>query len=217
MNITIKQKDTKLTQDFQASSAFLTLPTDNSFDSQAKRTLWHNLHPIQRALLATDGSMTLLLAALHKETIKTKLIAQKQSRAVQAHEPLQLEKGTPLLERTVLLMAAESNRPVTYAESTIVLSRLSAAMRRDLAKGAKPIGLLLRREALETHRTLQNWGVCPAPDAAKEIFRGASLLFRTYQIIARAVPIMIISEYFPYLHNNEGGHYEGENAKTTST
>ncbi len=202
MNITIEQKNTKLTQDFHAVTAFLTLPNGDSADSRAKREIWQSLHPIQRALLATDGSFTLLLAALYEEAIETKLIGQEQRLIKQADARLLLEKGDPILDRRVLLTTAESDRPITYAESSVVVSRLGLPMRRDLEEGIKPIGLLLRQEALETHRTLQDWGVCAAPYAAKKIFGDASLLFRTYQIIAHAMPIATISEYFPYIKSN---------------
>lgn len=204
MNTKTEQKNKRVQQDFHASAAFLTVPEDSSIDSQAKRTLWQGLHPIQRALLATDGSFTLLLAALHKEAIRTKLIAQKQVRPEQSDARLQLRKSDPLLKRAVLLTTAESNRPVTYAESSIIVSRLSLEMRRGLEEGSKPIGLLLRREALETHRILEDWGVRAVPHAAMGFFGDAPLLFRTYQIIARAMPIMTVSEYFPRIKNNEG-------------
>lgn len=181
---------------FHASTAFLVVPEGNSPDDQAKRTLWQRLRPLERALMATDGSFTLLLAALHGEAIVTSLVSQAQEKLECANTTLQLEKDDAILERSVVLQTAESNRPVTYAESSIALSRLSLAMRRDLAEGSRPIGLLLRREALETHRTMQTWGACQPPAMAAHFFSHRPLLFRTYIIHARSMPIMSVSEYF---------------------
>lgn len=184
------------------AAAFLTVPDDDSPRSRHKRELWQSLHPLQRALMSTDGSFTLLLAAVHGETVKTEPLSQSHCAIEQTDYQLQLEAGDQLLKRTALLKTVPSNRVVTYAESSIVLSRLSLSARQGLQSGSQPIGLVLRQGAIETHRVLHDWGACPgecvAPPAAIEYLGDIMLLFRTYTIIAHGLPIMLITEYFPY-------------------
>jgi chorismate-pyruvate lyase len=185
-----------------AAGAFLTVPGDDSPRSRHKRELWQSLNPLQRALMATDGSFTLLLAAVHGETIKTEPLSQSHCATEQTDHQLQLEAGDQLLQREALLKTVPSNRVVTYAESSIVLSRLSLSARQGLQNGSQPIGLVLRQSAIETHRILLDWGDCPddhlAPSAAIEYLGDIRLLFRTYTIIAHGLPIMLITEYFSH-------------------
>lgn len=184
------------------AAAFLTVPDDASPRSRHKREIWQSLHPLQRALMSTDGSFTLLLAAVHGETVKTEPLSQSHCATDQTDYQLQLEAGDHVLKRKALLKTVPSNRVVTYAESSIVLSRLSLSARQGLQNGSQPIGLVLRQGAIETHRVLQDWGSCPgdgvAPPAAIEYLGDIKLLFRTYTIIAHGLPIMLITEYFPY-------------------
>lgn len=194
-------------QDCHTAAAFLTVPADDSPRSRHKRELWQSLHPLQRALMSTDGSFTLLLAAVHGEAVKTEPLSQSHYATEQTDYQLQLEAGDQLLKRKALLKTVPSNRVVTYAESSIVPSRLSLSARQGLRSGSQPIGLMLRKCAIETHRVLQDWGACPgdcvAPPAAIEYFGDIKLLFRTYTIIAHGLPIMLITEYFPYECSDE--------------
>jgi chorismate-pyruvate lyase len=144
----------------------------------------------------------LLLAAVHGEAVTTEPLSQSHCTTEQTDYQLQLEAGDHVLKRKALLKTVPSNRVVTYAESSIVLSRLSLSARQGLQNGSQPIGLVLRQCAIETHRVLQDWGACPddcgAPPAAIEYLGDIKLLFRTYTIIAHGLPLMLITEYFPY-------------------
>ena len=184
-------------EEFFAATSFLVVPSDDSVSSRAKRSLWACLSPSNRALMATDGSFTSLLAAVHGDSIRTETLAQCLHVNQQTNTVLGLEKGDQLLRRRVLMTLISSDRPVAHAESSIVLNRVGMAIAEGLREGSKPIGLLLRQNAVETHRQLQDWGECPPGHKAGRYFDEAKLMFRTYLVISHREPIMSISECFP--------------------
>lgn len=179
------------------AAAFLIVPNDDSPDSVTKRQLWQRLSPVERALMAADGTLTLLLAALYGERIEVEVLWQSRKTLREPDTRLRLEAGGQLLVRHSLLKAAEIGLSLAYTESTIVLSRLSRSIRHELENGTKPIGLLLRSEAVETHRELEGWGDCTPTHQATDYLDSTRNIFRTYQIISQALPLMTITEYFP--------------------
>ncbi len=180
-----------------SAATFLIVPNDDSPDSVTKRQLWQRLSPVERALMATDGTLTLLLSALYGERIDVELLWQSSQTLRESDMRLRLESGGQLLVRRTLLKAAESGQSVAYAASTIVLSRLSRSIRHELENGTKPIGLLLRSEAVETHRMLEDWGDCTPTDQSTDYLDSTWQFFRTYQIISQALPLMTVTEHFP--------------------
>ncbi len=188
--------DTNDAHSFNKATAFLKLPDGNTRAAVLKRKLWNHLNPLERVLLATDGSFTLLLGAITNEPIKTVPLTQSVHTLEQPHTQLQLETGDRILKRHVLLKAASSDRTLVYGASTIVLSRLSSYIRQMLAEGSKPIGLLLRQAGIETHRELHDWGRCETSHFAAKHLSGQTLLFRTSIAYANGLPLMVVSEYF---------------------
>lgn len=177
------------------SAAFWMLPTDESPASKAKRKLWQNLSPLQRALMATDGSFTLLISAITGEKIVAEPLSQTIKILRNTHHELELDQGDRLLERQVLLKTAETGKSIVYASSAIVLSRLNKSVRNLLEEGSKPIGLLLYEHGLETRRHLLDWGECQKGHKAFD-YLGPKAFFRSYVISAHRMPIMVVSEYF---------------------
>jgi chorismate-pyruvate lyase len=185
---------------FGSSASFLIVPDDDSSDSETKRRLWRYLSPMERALMATDGSFTLLLSALRGERIEAEVLWQSTETLRKPDTRLQLNTGGQILVRHTLLKTAESGQPVAYAESQLVPSRLSKSIRQELENGTKPIGLLLRSEAVETHRELDNWGDCTTVHHTANRLASRQHLFRTYKVISHALPLMTVTECFPQLN-----------------
>lgn len=175
------------------NSGFLTLPTEATSEAQQKRELWMSLQPIERALLATDGTLTQLLAALSGEQIRAQVLslARDQSRPISQSK---LDDEI-LLKRAVLLRTATTKKALVYATSIIAPSRLPLDIAKGLEETDEPIGLLLRSKRLETFRELYEWGVCPPPVAAPGFDGKGLVLFRTYAIIRKGRPFMEITEY----------------------
>lgn len=187
------------------AAAFLVVPNDDSPDSVAKRQLWQRLSPVERVLMAADGTLTLLLSALYGERIEVEVLRQSSATLREPDTRLRLEAGGQLLVRHTVLKTAESGLSVAYTESTMVLSRLSRSIRHELKNGTKPIGLLLRSEAVETYRTLEDWGDCAPTHQATAYLDGTQNIFRTYQIISRTLPLMTITEHLPQTSSSSKG------------
>jgi chorismate-pyruvate lyase len=191
-------------QEFRQRTSFLSLPTDCASDSEAKRLLWEQLGPTDRALLGTDGTFTALLAALRGEPIGIVALAQSLDVSTRWDNWLRLDAGNPVLSRTVLMRGRTTGAAIAYARSLIAVARLDDSMRKDLEDGDKPIGLLLRHGATESFRELLDWGSCDITHPARSYLSESQLLFRTYRIIVRHQPIMVVSEHFPTSFGTSG-------------
>lgn len=175
---------------------------------------WARMNSDQQALLATDGSMTLLLGGLYGEAITVQLLNQGVRHTTIADPELQLASSEATLQRTVLLRAAETQRIAAYAESSIVTNRLPKDLQQDLQDGDRAIGLVLRDHDIPTIRHLEAWGRAPADHPADAYLKEADtvgdksrvLFYRSYIIAANIPgdgkdensPIMRVAEYFPF-------------------
>lgn len=197
------------TKDFFNRTTFLRPPTAG----EPLYEDWARMNSNQRALLATDGSMTLLLGGLYNEAITVQTLDQGTQHTVETDLELQLTVNEALLMRTVLLKTAETQRTVAYAESSIVMNRLPNGPRRDLEDGDRAIGLILRDYNIPTIRHLESWGRASAEHPALSYFeesevdgdKNRPLFYRSYSIAANipgvgddaTVPVMRVAEYFP--------------------
>lgn len=179
----------------QASVNFLTLPVTFDEAAQRKRRLWRALSPIQRALLATDGSFTLLLHALADEEVCVKTLTQTVDPVVFPDETLDVHVGEDVMIRTVLLRTS-SGRNLVYARSRIVPHRLSRSIVDALQAGAMAIGLLLRGARLELFRELIDWGECEPTDEGCKQLGAKSCIYRSYVINSAGRPVMEVAEFF---------------------
>ena len=199
---------TTKTKNFFDRTAFLKPPVigDPTYED------WGRMLANQQAMLATDGSMTLLLSGLYGEAIGVQLLHQAEQRNKKPDPALQTNVGATTLERTILLKTVGTKQTVAYAESSIATDRLPATLRNDLHDGDKAIGLVLRDHAVPTFRYLERWGRVPEWHIAnrhlpKKIGAAGvewAPFFRSYIINANipgsgtdeTVPIMRVSEYF---------------------
>ena len=184
-----------------AQSAFLSLPSTEK-ETQNKQKIWKTLSPFARALLSTDGSFTLLLQAFSNEAIEPVVLMQKIKTAAltgDTGQSLKLQQDDQVLQRSVLLRGAQSKQNFVYATSCIAYERLLPEMRDQVLEGTKSIGLLLRSAQLESYRELIDWGLCRSTYAVEieKYFDNCDMLYRTYRIVTKKLPLLIMNEYFP--------------------
>lgn len=177
------------------SDKFLAAPDGATVRSAARLELWTSLSPVQRSVLGSDGSFTLLLTALLGHDVKVALIEQRVDRMPRFGEAIQLQAGARILNRNVRLYV-EPNRNVVFASSVIALDRIAAPVISDLLAGKETIGRILRKHRLETFRELVDWGSAPTPDEASGYFPETEMMYRSYRIIADHEPVMIVTEFF---------------------
>ena len=155
-----------------------------------------NLTPFLRACLLTDGSLTTLLEAFAGYEIKISGLKQKTIPAGgKLAGELKINPGEELNEREVVL-SAEQN-PLVYAKSYAVISRLSDDAKKDILNTDIPIGKILKKHKVEVHREIKEIGVVSDAKIAGILnLNKNKILFRSYLIIKKSVPLMKIEEYF---------------------
>ncbi|HIH04527.1 MAG TPA: DUF98 domain-containing protein [Methanoregulaceae archaeon] len=159
------------------------------------------LSPLQKVLLLTDGSVTILLEAASGERVDVRTIAQDvvQADAVQARR-LECAIGDPVNRRVVNLVGARTGRVFVHAISFTPLDRLDAGAREDLLAADIPIGRILLQHRMETRRELSEVGVVRAGSLLAGIFGlppDGPVLCRRYTIIHGEKSLISIEERFP--------------------
>ncbi len=150
----------------------------------------------QKVLLATDGTVTELLALHTGQPIRARKLAQTLGE-VAAPAALGCTADAPVLHRTVILEPVHGGDRV-FAESFFVFGRFSASMQRSLVETEEPIGLLWRLERLEMFREVIERGVLVAPDVAArlQVPADTELFTRTYSIAHGGRTLGLITETF---------------------
>lgn len=165
-----------------------------------QRSSWdgmEDLTPLQRVLLATDGTVTPVLGAYLGEPIDVRVLRQEAVTLTERDDRLALGGGRQVLERSVVLSGRHSGTVVLYADTCVALDRITAGVRADLLAGEVPIGLVLRRHRLETFREWLATGRHQAtPDVARHLGPN-EVCWRTYAVISRNRPLMVVHEEFP--------------------
>ena len=162
----------------------------------------HELSLFQRILLATDGTVTDLIALYAGEPIRVKKLVQTAGED-SAPAELQCSGPTRLLSRKILLTGA--TRTYLYAESQFVLERLSNSIQDQMLNTDRPIGLLWREARLETFREIVAQAVEPCTAIAQHFNLPPSAPFvsRTYVIHHGGKPLGVITEKWPLSHFRE--------------
>ena len=158
-----------------------------------------DLTPFLRACLLTDGSLTILLEAFTGNEIKISGLKQKTiSSNEKLSKELKINSGEKLNEREVILSAEQ--KPLVYARSYAVISRLSNDAKNDILNTDIPIGKILKKHKVEMHREIREIRIKSDEKIAKILNlnnkNNDKILWRSYVIIQNNVPLMKIEEYF---------------------
>lgn len=158
-----------------------------------------SLDVLQRVLLTTDGTVVQILEAFFDDPIHLGWHVQSTEPLSPADDDLQPAGEQTVLRRKVLLQGTRTGRNYVYADTAVLVERLDAPLRHDLLATSKPIGWLLRAHRTETFREMLRMGRRRAGPLATEFDIDADdeLVFRTYRIIAKGRPIMLLAEHFP--------------------
>lgn len=157
------------------------------------------LAPLQRGLLAIDGTVTQFLEAWMLEPVTVRLLGQREERVAAGERWLDLPPGGVALRRSVLLVGGHSGRAYAWAESLIAAHWVTPEVRRALERDSGGLGRILIGAGTETRRECLWFGREPgaaAPAEARAAW-GGDLLVRSYRVLAGGRPAMLITERFP--------------------
>jgi chorismate-pyruvate lyase len=158
-----------------------------------------SLSSIQKILLKTDGTVTLLLELWLSESIRLTKLSERVISLEQNNPSLGVPSGERVLERKILLQGETSKKNLVYAESLIVLNRLEKNFATKLLNTEETIGKLWINSKLETFREILSITQEQAGSLANyfNIESQDLLMSRTYRIFSNKTPIMLITEKFP--------------------
>lgn len=163
-----------------------------------------SLSVLQRVLMITDGTVTKILEAYTLEKIRVVKLSEDVVIGVEANSHLAIDPTIPtsILQRKILLQTSLSGVNQIYAESHIVLDRLKKEVYDALLYGNKPIGEILLEENIETYRSIVHIGKEKTSmlDTYFNISKDAYMISRSYIVVSKGSPIMLITEKFPESH-----------------
>jgi chorismate-pyruvate lyase len=149
--------------------------------------------------LTTDGTVTDILEAYLFEQIQLIKISEKSVDTERNFPTIQIEKGDPTIERSILLRGKISRRNFIYAHTVVFVNNLDEQFKQELLNTNTPIGKLWLEQRVENFKEITDSGKEPAQELANYfcIEPDENLLFRTYVVYSQAKPTMIITEKFP--------------------
>ena len=157
------------------------------------------LSVLQRILVTTDGTVTEMLAAMFLEPIELVKIAVAIAPSAAAFPALELDAGSTLMRRQVILRGSRSGTPYVYAEVAIAADRLALRLRDDLLEGRVPLGQLWISHRLETFKERPRVRQRLAGALAQHLDVGEedTLIERAYRTFTGGQPVFLVTEYFP--------------------
>ena len=171
-------------------------PTAGRFSNQDRRPgNWIDvdparLQPLMRGLLVIDGTVTKILEAYFLEPVDVRQLSQSIGALECPDNWLDAAVGEPIVCREVALVGQRSNRLYAYAESKIVLNRLSRRMQDSLDEKMLGLGRILRDGNAEMRRECMWYGqerLENVPDAVGA-YGSPEFVCRTYRVISLRAP-----------------------------
>jgi chorismate-pyruvate lyase len=170
-----------------------------------------SLDPLERLLLASDGTLTDMLEALYLETVSLITLDQHIYPAPRRLDSLELDTGELVLERRILLRGARSGRSYVYANSLVAVDRLAAPIRWALLNSDTPLGKLWKQCGTELFKQVLQRRREPAAELVEyfDVPPESSLLVRTYRAYTGGSPVAVISEHIAPLTSASRGYGAG--------
>lgn len=113
--------------------------------------------------------------------------------------PLEIDCGSKVIKRKILLQGKNSRKNFIYAESILVPERLTQRFQKELTESETPLGKLVLKHKIATFKELLDSSKESSGELASffEVNRQDYLLSRTYCLSFNDLPIMMITEKFP--------------------
>jgi chorismate-pyruvate lyase len=158
------------------------------------------LTPFERALLVIDGTVTRFLETQALEAIAIVDNGRTKETLKKDHIWLELPKGDTVVSRRVLLQGKRTGKTYASAASLVVPERLKEAVGRPTHRVPEGLGRMLLNSRVEQFRELLWYGKEAPSDLPGEMrsLDSEYSLTRTYRIIVRGQPTMMITEWFEF-------------------
>ena len=157
-----------------------------------------SLTPLQRVLVRADGTVTSILEAYAGEPVEASKLLEVFDTSDEGDGDL-LAGGQSVLRRQVLLRGRHTGRNLLLAQTVVALGHLDGTIVDELLESDKPLGVLLAEHRVETFREVLRAGRAEAgPWGAHFGIAGTDeVIFRTYRVVIRQQPTILVTETFP--------------------
>jgi chorismate lyase len=150
-------------------------------------------------LIATNGTLTRILNVLTNDEIVVQIIKQQIHDGSSKMPGMEHSSIGRVLQRDILLCGRNSGRPLVAAESFVAIDLLPPAITTSLTETDRPIGEIMAASRIETFKEeAEVWvGDLPTwftPEGYQD--SRTRIVARRYRVIAKAQPVIIITEYF---------------------
>jgi chorismate-pyruvate lyase len=158
-----------------------------------------SLNTLHRILLTTDGTLTEILEAYFLEQLQLIKLSEEFFTQQSPLPQLDLSGGESGIVRRILLQGERTKRNYIFAESVVVLDRLDPHIRHKLMHTQVTIGRIWIESRLETFKEFIRARYEPAKELSEmfKISAHDTLISRTYRVIVKGRPVMMITEKFP--------------------
>lgn len=165
----------------------------------ASGTMFYDLHPVLRALLIADGTVTMAIEAIYREPIKVETAAQRMLRFPESLSLLETKGAYDFLYREVELLGHHSGKHYVKAFSLLKLESLSQSLRERLLSKEVGMGVVLRSATQGSFRQVVHIGMGDLGLNQRERY-----VHRTYSVSIANVPAILITEVFDLLAFKDG-------------
>ena len=157
--------------------------------------LFFDLHPVMRALMIADGTVTMAIEAIYREPIEVEVKNQEMQSLPQPNSLLNVAANQELFYREVKLMGKKSGKNYVNAHSLIKREALNEDLWTKLKNKEVGMGVVLRSAAQGSFRKVLHMGAgnIGNKDSSRP---DENFLHRTYSVNINDRPCMLITEVF---------------------
>lgn len=150
---------------------------------------FYDLHPVLRALLIADGTVTMAIEAIYKEPVVVSAINQQFIPASDGIPLLNVAVGEQIFYREVELVGKHTGKEYVRAYSLLKQSSIEPILWEQLKNEEVGIGVVLRSAAQNSFRQVLHIG-------GGNLKGEEGFLHRTYSVQMNSAPAMLITEVF---------------------
>lgn len=161
--------------------------------------LFYDLHPVIRALLIADGTVTMAIEAIYREEVEVRACEQGFLMLKEQIPLLGLSLGEEVFYREVELVGVRTGKSYVKAQSLLRRDSISVELWSQLKSERVGMGVVLRHTASNSYREVLHIG------AGSLTSLESKSVHRTYSVKINSLPAILITEVFD-LHCFESGY-----------
>ena len=162
---------------------------DKALNIHGDATAFYDLHPVLRALLIADGTVTMAIEAIYRERISVNAISQAFISAPDDISLLGVKRGEEIFYREVELVGGSTDKGYVHAYSLLKQSAIGPELWEQLKSEKIGMGVVLRSAAQSSFRQVVHIG-------GGNLEGQDDCVHRSYSVQIEGDPAILITEVF---------------------